>query len=430
MSSMVTVSVMLTLPWVMLGESPAYLNENDRRRLSVTSGVKTPPMMYTSTELAMKIPHPIDRLDSRSQEVDDMRTTHPTDNRYSSDHNEIYKYDDSFVHTESLESKQNISTDVKFSTHNEIHKNLEEIENQTKPNGWTTVFKPEQAFISKLTSSEISESINGLSRPSFRIGVLNPPSEFPNNRNNPLSRQMFPGLNHYRAPSIGDYYATGPLLLPNGEMSTLISDSNVQPQVPSTNPQIPITNSQIPNTNPQEPIIIIPKSPNIPNEQVPSVPTLNSLQQMMGTNSVNWQKVSISLTLIKLGLVKLKAIGFIQILLFFLFKLKLFLILVFLKFTSIFNILLFHKLFVLPLLFLPLLPIILSLISPTFMVGLLSIPGNIINMVLGPDYLGNITPVSINETETSRYTSPITNPLNFDKISTMPRSATKKIILV
>jgi hypothetical protein len=347
----------------------------------------------------------------------------------SSDHNEIYKYDDSFVHTESLKSKQNISTDVKFSTHDQIHNNLEEIENQTKPNEWTTEFKPEQAFISKPTSSDISESSNGLSKPGFRIGVLIPPSEFPNNRNNPSSRQMFPGLNHYRAPSIGDYYATGPLLLPNGEMSTLISDSNVQPQVPSTNPQIPITNPLIPNTNPQAPIII-PESPNIPIEQVPSVPAPNSLQQMMGTNNINWQNVSILLTLIQLGLVKLKAIGFIKILLFFLFKLKLFLILVFLNFTSIFNILLFHKLFVLPLLFLPLLPIILSLISPTFMIGLLSIPGNIINMVLGPDYFGKITPVSINGSETSRYTSPITNPLNSDKTSSMPRSATKKIISV
>lgn len=79
MSPMVTISVMLTLPWVMLGESPVYVN--DHKRLSVTSGVKTSPM-YTFTELAMKIPHPIDRLDSRSQEVDDIRTTHPTDNRY------------------------------------------------------------------------------------------------------------------------------------------------------------------------------------------------------------------------------------------------------------------------------------------------------------------------------------------------------------
>jgi len=64
---------MLTLPWIMLGEPPA----NDHRRYSVVS-----PSMFTPVKLSMEIPRPVDRIDSRSQEFDDVGTTNPIDNKY------------------------------------------------------------------------------------------------------------------------------------------------------------------------------------------------------------------------------------------------------------------------------------------------------------------------------------------------------------
>jgi len=74
MLPIVTVTVMLTLPWIMLGEPPA----NDHRRYSVVS-----PSMFTPVKLSMEIPHPVDKIDRRSQEVNDIGTTHPTDNKYT-----------------------------------------------------------------------------------------------------------------------------------------------------------------------------------------------------------------------------------------------------------------------------------------------------------------------------------------------------------
>lgn len=64
---------MLTLPWIMSGEPPA----NDHRSYSVVS-----PSMFTPVKLSKEIPHPVDQIDGRSQEVDDIGTTHPIDNNY------------------------------------------------------------------------------------------------------------------------------------------------------------------------------------------------------------------------------------------------------------------------------------------------------------------------------------------------------------
>lgn len=346
---------------------------------------------------------------------------------FSSNQSEIYKYDHLSMHTELLESKKNSSTDIQYSIHDVINNDLEKIKNQTEENEWTLVFKPKQALISKLTTSDMSESISDLSKPTFKIEVLSPPSKFPDNTLESSDKQnKFPGYNHYRIPGVIDYYGTGPIVF-NGLQSELVLDDQPAPQ-PAVQPapQPPAQPSSPPSVIPEEPIIIIPELPNILNEQIP-IPS--SQLQMTVMNKINWQKVGILLALIKLVLFKLKLVGFIKILLFFLLRLKLLLILVFFKFISIFNILLFYKLFVLPLLLLPLLPIILSLISPTFMVGLLSIPKNMINMVLGPTYFGNTTLESTSTTETISYTSPITNPLDSVKTSSMPRGVTKTLSL-
>lgn len=50
-------------------------------------------------------------------------------------------------------------------------------------------------------------------------------------------------------------------------------------------------------------------------------------------------------------------------------------------------------------------------------------------MVLGPTYFGNTTLESTSTTETISYTSPITNPLDSVKTSSMPRGVTKTLSL-
>jgi len=325
-----------------------------------------------------------------------------------------------------LESKINVSIDLKDSTLDVDDKGLKEVKNPNYGVGWTTVFWPEQTFISKLISSEISEGIGGLSRPFFGIGVLNPSRKYYDNELDPPTRQitMPPGLNEYFAPSIGTYFGTNPLVLPNGETSVLVSRPTTDlqvPEVPNTNSQVPNTSPQVPNTNSQVPTIN-PQSSNIQNVQIP---TQSPQQYMTAMSNVNWQNVGILLWLIKLGLFKLKAVGFINTLFLFLFKIKLILTFVIFKFIFIFNILLFSKFFMSPLFLLPLFSILVSIFSPTFMVELLSIPRKIINMVLGPAYFSEITPASTSVTETSSSTSAITTSLNYNETTIIPASATK-----
>lgn len=320
----------------------------------------------------------------------------------SSNHSQVYNYDQTSIHTIPLESKRNFSANLQDSIYDASNKSLEKIENPTEGNGWTTLFKPEELLISNLTSSDIVESVSGLSRPSFKIGVLNPSNEYDEDRLYPLTRQasMVPGLNTYYAPSVETYYGTIPLELPNGEMSVLVSN-------PNTNPAVPIANPPVPNTNPQ--LTIFPKSltnlqePNIMNVEIP---TASSEYYSIELRNLNWRRVGLLLVFIKLGLVTIKSVGFIKILFFFLFKLKLLLILVLFKTISIFNILLFSKFVVIPLFLLPLLPIIVSIISPKFMAGLLSIPGKMIkyNKVLGPAYFEKFTTAFTSVTETNSST--------------------------
>lgn len=278
-----------------------------------------------------------------------------------------------------MESKKNFSVNLQDSIHDVSDQGLEEVENQNEGIGWTTLFKPEQLFISNLTSSEIIESVGGLSRPSFKIEVFNPPSGFDEDRLGFLTRQGpgNPKLNAYYAPSIGIYYGTGPLVFKNGEMSTLVSGPNTNPTVPSANPPA------VPNTNPQPPIVTNPESsivtnPESSNTMNVQIPTPSSEQYSIKLSHLNWRRVGLLLAFIKLGLVKIKSVGFTMILFFFLFKLKLLFILVLFKTISIVNMLLFSKFVVIPLFLLPLLPIIVSMISPKFMAGLLSIPVKII----------------------------------------------------
>jgi len=79
-------------------------------------------------------------------------------------------------------------------------------------------------------------------------------------------------------------------------------------------------------------------------------------------NKIDWRTIGI-LAFIKLGLVKLQAIGFIQILFLIVFKLKLYMIAVFLKFLLIMKLMKLSKILVLPLLFLQLLPTLMQLLS-------------------------------------------------------------------
>lgn len=306
-------------------------------------------------------------------------------------------------------------------------KDSEEMENTNYGNGWTTVFNSEQPF-AELTPPEISENVGVLSRPPSGTEELNSSNEYYDNMLDPLTRQMtrYPGLNEYFAPSIGTYYGTQPLILPDGETSVLVSSSAPNPQVPTTNPQVPTTSSQVPTMNPQVPITnpqlpnINTESSNIPTVQIPT--SIPQQHNMMTISNVNWQAVGILLAFIKLGLVKLKALGFIKTLLFFLFKLKLLLIHVFLKSILIFNMLVF-KLFMFPLFLLPSLPIIASLISPTFIIGILSIPQKIAHIVQG--YFAAFTPAATNAIETSSSSSSMASPLNSGKTTIIPGSTTK-----
>lgn len=323
-----------------------------------------------------------------------------------------------------LESKKNFSANLKDSIHDSSDEDLKETENNIEGNGWTNLFKPELS-ISNLTSSERIE------RPSFEIGTLNPPSKDNEYGIDSLTRQAsrFPGLNQYFAPSVGFYFGTGPLSLPNGEMSVLVSSANQNPPVPNTNPSVSNTNPPAPNTNPQvsntnPPAIVLPQSPTNPQESIiiipessdimnVQIPTPSSQKPIIDLSNLNLGRFALFLAFIKLGLFKLKLLGFIKILLFFLFKLKLFFILVFFKTILIFNKLLFSKFVVLPLFLLPLFSIIVSIISPKFMVRLLSFSWKITkSMVLGPAYFGKHTPASKSATETNSSISALSSLLN------------------
>lgn len=91
-------------------------------------------------------------------------------------------------------------------------------------------------------------------------------------------------------------------------------------------------------------------------------------------NKIDWHTIGI-LALIKLGLIKLQAIGFLQILFLIVFKLKLYMIAVFLKFLLIMKLMKLSKILVLPLLLLQLLPTLMQLLSMRPFNNMMNLPG-------------------------------------------------------
>jgi len=103
-------------------------------------------------------------------------------------------------------------------------------------------------------------------------------------------------------------------------------------------------------------------------------------------DKIDWHKIGI-LALVKIGLAKLKAFGFLKILFLLVFKLKMFLIAMFFKFLLIAKLMKLFKLIMIPLVLLTLLPLILSLFSaPMAISGILSIPRRIIEFLTEPVY--------------------------------------------
>jgi len=90
---------------------------------------------------------------------------------------------------------------------------------------------------------------------------------------------------------------------------------------------------------------------------------------------IDWHTISI-MALIKLGLVKLKAIGFLKILFLILFKIKLYMIAVFIKFLLIMKLMKFSKILILPLLILQLLPTLVQLFLMRSSNSMINLPGN------------------------------------------------------
>lgn len=122
---------------------------------------------------------------------------------------------------------------------------------------------------------------------------------------------------------------------------------------------------------------------------------LSPLQQIqMIFEKIDWHKVGI-LALMKFGLAKLKAFGFLKILFLLVFKLKLFLIAMFFKFLLILKLMKVFKILMIPLILLTVLPMLGSaLSSPTLVGGLLSFPQRIIDYLTGPVYAPAATAIT------------------------------------
>lgn len=170
-----------------------------------------------------------------------------------------------------------------------------------------------------------------------------------NNYQSPSTNYQFPNINYQ--PSATDY------------------------QPPATNYQPPSTANYKPPSTSYEPAkITVMQNPVLGPQQKTATPVPTTTSSV-----VDWRLVAI-MSLVKLGIVKLKSITIIQILLFILFNLKLLLITVFFKFLLLLKL---FKTIVLPLLFVPLL--LTALISPMILYSLLSIPGRVIRFLTTPN---------------------------------------------
>jgi len=94
----------------------------------------------------------------------------------------------------------------------------------------------------------------------------------------------------------------------------------------------------------------------------------------------DWHTIYL-LTLVKAGLIKLKLFGILKILFLLLFKLKLFLIAIFVKFLLLLKSSKLFKTLFLPLLILPLFLILMTLLLPIFMSAMYLLPGQSLNMM-------------------------------------------------
>lgn len=215
------------------------------------------------------------------------------------------------------------------------------------------------------------------------------------------------GMNEYHkyaGVELDPYYSTihGPYYdKPSGSQPV----KNHQPlstdyKLPSKSYQPPTTNYQLPNMNYFRPTDMTYQPPSMnydtqntnyesPKITVPQKPILESPQQKIETqipntsSIVDW-KLFFILSLIKLGIVKLKSIVIIKILLFLVFSLKLLLITLFFKFLLLFK---FFKAIILPFFFVALL--LTSLILPILLSSLFSISGRIIRLLFTPNNLSN-----------------------------------------
>lgn len=208
--------------------------------------------------------------------------------------------------------------------------------------GWSPIFRLEQELAAEPSPTGTSSGLGG-------SGGLKPP---------PV------GLGaRYSADQDYEYrvqpYTSNGAMNPWDQFMTFVSPSywmgSVENQsIPVGNRQTTlqpptIDNRQLPNTPPVQGSM-----PGFQQQMIASVPTING---------INWRRIG-AMAVIKLGLVKLKAIGFINILLFLLFKIKIFMAVVFFKFLSLLKFMKLFKFMIIPLLVIPFLPILASLIYP------------------------------------------------------------------
>lgn len=204
-------------------------------------------------------------------------------------------------------------------------KGSEENKNSIDRSGWTTSFNTSrQVTPGGLWLLETPEISGSSDQPPFRLG-----SYYENKKDT-----------NYRFKR---YVENRNSKIPDGKLLKHIS------------PTYKIDFHTQPIINTQQDSLILQPSEGIPVVQNNMSSSLQpTIKEVPIINELLWRRIGI-MALIKLGLVKMKVIGFIKILYFFLFKLKFVLIILFLKFFSLLK---FIKLSSLPLLFLPLTAII------------------------------------------------------------------------
>lgn len=293
------------------------------------------------------------------------------------------EYDDSTLQIDAQKNEKNSFTSNK-GPHDYLYmgnRGSKESENSRDESGWTTMHGPEQI----LSGSTTSGNSDSFSQPSSGLGLHYTASDdYENRYDTSPNRQAGETINEYFSPTYGTYYGTQPIPEPDGLSPIVI-------------PNRPLSTTSRP--------MVIPQSAITSTVQ----PSILSNQPVMMSN-INWRRIGFILTLVKLWMVKMKAIGFLKALFLLLFKLKFFLVALFFKFILLLKLLLIFKFQVIPLLFLPLLPIMVSLAYPLFTVGLLSIPGQIINTILGRVNMA-VTPASASVSDSSSPSSAVVNSI-------------------